>query len=118
MITLHNTAKRALFACIVISAGSFGCQQSLEEDVQTRSQKLVSSCTPSDEYTTCYQVDALRAKTWQETVANNEADGVWRTVVSGESTHYDYRVTIDVEALNGGVIPSDRPKPGTLRHGG
>ncbi len=62
----------------------------------------VTDCQPTAPYNHCHEVDLTQVDYWQDTVHDPD----WRTIDPSPHPDVDYRITIDVMELNGGVIPT------------
>ncbi len=71
-------------------------------ETATVSSALLSNCRPDHNYTTCLEIDLSKVEYWQDTLPNPG----WRYVQPSSDPDLDYEVTVSLDKLNGGVIPT------------
>ena len=98
--------RRALFMvmCIVALLVFAGCGESVEPEVDTASSQspLTTECQPSPEYDTCTEIDIKQAHYWQDYIGDDKVP--WREVLLEKNGPAKYRVILNAEKFNGGVV--------------
>ena len=89
---------------LVVGMSMFACSDAdiHVDEVETAQQAVTSPCNPDHAFQDCLEIDLDLVEHWQDTLPNPD----WRTVTSNSDPDIDYDVLIDVNELNGGLIPT------------
>lgn len=104
--TPYSLSLSAILMLVALAMTTLGCSdyadEFVEDDIDTASQTVTSPCTPARGYEDCLEIDLSQLEYWQDTLSDPD----WRTVEPNPDPDIDYDVIIDVDQLNGGIIPT------------
>lgn len=90
---------------IVIPLAQLGCGDDVDNsDDLASTTSALTSCSPNAGFDDCIEVDLTQLEYWQQA----PSDPDWRDVITSDDPDIDYQVIIDVEELNGGIIPTQK----------